>query len=187
MGNIEKLEIEGAFRVPRTVNHDTRGFFSEEFRRSEVSRQTGIDFTVAQMNLSTSDKGAMRGLHVSQDPVRTQKLLAVRKGRILDIIVDLRRNSSSFGQFQLIEIDSSSGFSLLLSHFIGHGFLALEPGTQVTYSTTNEYAPESEVSINLFSLGVDWQLIFESNNLEKPILSHRDENAVDLGSFEGIK
>ena len=186
MGKIEELEIEGAFKVPRTVSHDSRGFFSEEFRKSEVLRETGVDFTVAQMNLSSSDRGAMRGLHVSQDPVRTQKLLAVRKGRIVDIIVDLRRNSSRFGQFQLIEIDSSSGFSLLLSHFIGHGFLALEPGTLVTYSTTSEYQPESEISVNLFSLDIDWQSVFKSNNLEKPILSHRDETAIDLANFDGI-
>lgn len=181
-----ELEIEGNFIVHGKRFVDERGFFAVKMSHSEIKLQTGLDFNVAQINESHSTLGTMRGLHITLPPARTKKLLSVSQGKIVDIIVDLRKGHPNFGQHQLIELDASMNNSILLSDFVGHGFLSVEEETRVTYATTTEHSPKHDVTLDMFSIDVNWEGILEFYGIEKVIQSSRDAAAIAVGNFDGV-
>ncbi len=120
------LSIEGVWLAESPVWSDDRGFFREWFKSADVKNATGRDFGVEQANISLSSKGTVRGIHYSIVPRGQAKWITCVSGSIKDVIVDIRPDSKSFGQWIEVELRGESGKAVLISEGLGHGFIALE-------------------------------------------------------------
>jgi dTDP-4-dehydrorhamnose 3,5-epimerase len=157
MQNVEWLSIEGLALVRREIFADERGFFVERFRMSEFEA-AGLPVSFEQDNHSRSDAGVLRGIHYQYRP-QQGKLVGVTRGRILDVAVDLRPDSATFGESYSVELSDENGKLLWIPAGFGHGFLVLgDRAADVLYKTTAEYEPTTEGGIiwNDPDLAIDW-------------------------------
>ena len=168
----EELEIEGVWLGKSIVHADSRGRFREWFKPAEFKRKTGIVFETSQSNCSTSQENVVRGLHFSNSMNGQAKLVTCVHGSVMDVIVDLRKSSTSFLKSVQIELSSMNGNSIYIPTGFGHGFKSLEPNSVIVYNLTSEYQPSSEFTVNIFdeSLKIGWD---RTNS----ILSERDHEA----------
>lgn len=178
--NFTPLGIEGAWLVESEVWSDERGFFREWFKSEEIESVLCRNFRVEQANISVSSLGTLRGIHYSIAPRGQAKWVTCASGSIQDVIVDLRTDSKTFGQWVDIELKGNSGKSVFISEGLGHGFLALENNTTVSYLVSTTFSPTDEFAINPLDdkLGIDWQINLISLNISKkdreaPTLSER--------------
>ena len=171
----EQLGIDGVWLLNSEQHYDYRGSFQEWFSFENIKENLGMDFTVAQANLSYSNKNALRGIHFSVANTGQAKLVTCVSGAILDVIVDLRPNSETFGKWISFELHSKTGTSILIGEKLGHGFLALEDNTAVSYLITSKYSPDLEYSINPLDpvLAISWPSINQ-------IISEKDKFAPSL-------
>ena len=144
----EKLDIEGAWLATSAIFKDERGDFREWFKAEEVLSKTGIDFEVAQSNVSTSAKGVIRGIHYSIAPEGQAKWVTCTKGKIWDVVVDIRPNSPTFMKWVGAELTPDSGSSVLVGVGLGHAFISLEENSVVSYLLTSKYSSAEEFAIN---------------------------------------
>ena len=153
---------------------DERGFFYESFNRSVFEDALGRELNFVQDNHSKSSKGVLRGIHY-QIKQAQGKLVRVVRGEVFDIAVDLRKSSSTFGQWEGIILSSDNKRQFWVPEGFGHAFLVLSDEAEFIYKTTNYYSPEHERSIiwNDVELGIDWPLEDGLN----PSLSGKDESA----------
>lgn len=171
--------ISEVFLFEPKVFIDDRGFFFESFKPEQLERQTGYRFNVAQVNNSISEAGVLRGLHFKQSPPGQAKFVSVIRGAIIDAVVDLRRDSPTYLQWQTFELNANNRNSLFIGNGIGHAFLSLEDNTTVSYLCDTPFEPELEQSINPLTVGIDWQQFLPdlSMNLN---LSDKDLRAARL-------
>ena len=151
---------------------DERGFFSETYNAS-VWQGAGLDCHFVQDNHSLSrDVGTLRGLHFQIEPFGQDKLIRVVRGRILDVAVDIRRSSPTFGKYASLELSFDNWKQLFVPAGFAHGFITLEPNTEVFYKVTKFYSPKHEYGIawNDPDLGIEWPIL-----LGDPILSKKDQ------------
>jgi len=141
------LGIEGAWLAESPVWRDDRGFFREWFKREEIFSKTGIDFSAQQANISVSNKGVIRGIHYSLAPEGQAKWITCVTGSIIDVIVDIRPNSPTYKKVEYINLKGNESRSLLIGEGLGHGFIALEDGTSLSYLLSSPYLPEAEFEI----------------------------------------
>ncbi len=137
---------------------DGRGFFSETYNRRRLVEH-GIDAIFVQDNLSYStQKGTIRGLHFQAPPYAQIKLVSAVKGAILDVAVDIRKGSTTFGQYVAVVLSAEEGNQLLVPVGFAHGFCTLEPDTQVFYKVTNYYSPAHDKGVYWADpdIGIDW-------------------------------
>ena len=137
---------------------DHRGFFSETYSRSAFA-EAGITLDFVQDNHSLSAAvGTLRGLHFQAPPFAQDKLVRVPRGRILDVAVDIRASSADFGQFVAVELSAENWWQLLVPAGFAHGFVTLEPDTEVLYKVSAPYAPEHDrgVAFDDPAIGIDW-------------------------------
>lgn len=172
---ISKLGIEGAWLIEFPLYADTRGNFNEWFRRDEIRKETGFDFVVAQSNFSKSKLGTARGIHYSVAEAGQAKLITCLQGKILDFVIDLRISSINFKKWVSVELNGSSGHSILIGPSLGHAFLSLENDSLVSYLLNSEYSPSDEFAINLFDSEIGLNI-----NYENLILSKKDAEALSL-------
>ncbi len=167
---VSTLEIEDVLLIRLDVHEDHRGFFMELYKES-LYRKLGIDYSFVQDNLSFSKKGVLRGLHYQIPPKEQGKLVACLKGRIQDVVVDLRKSSSTYGKWVSVILSSDEPYVLWIPPGFAHGFYALEDSI-VMYKVTKEYSREHEGGIawNDPKLNIRWLLEGE------PILSDKDKN-----------
>ncbi len=182
--NVIKTKIEDVLIIEPKIFGDERGFFVETFNL-ERYKEAGIDWEFVQDNLSSSMKGVLRGLHFQRDPFAQGKLVQVIKGKVLDVAVDIRKNSPTFGQYISVELSGENKKQLWIAPGMAHGFLALEDDTIFSYKCTNLYNPTAEGGLlwNDKSLNIDWKL--EENGIKDPIVSEKDAKNVSWQEFVG--
>jgi dTDP-4-dehydrorhamnose 3,5-epimerase len=175
--NFEPLGLEGVWLADSPVWSDDRGFFREWFKSAEVKKATGRDFGIEQANISLSAKGTLRGIHYSISPRGQAKWITCVSGSIQDVIVDIRPESKTFGQWIDVELKGDSGKAVLISEGLGHSFLALEDNTAVVYLVSTPFSPTDEFEINPLDekIGIKWGM-----DLSELKLSDKDKNAPTL-------
>jgi dTDP-4-dehydrorhamnose 3,5-epimerase len=169
----EDLAIEGLKLVTPRKHGDDRGFFCETHNASTWER-AGLHYNFVQDNHSLSrDAGTVRGLHFQTEPYAQDKLVRVVNGRILDVAVDLRRSSTTYGRHVAVELSRENWRQLLIPKGFAHGFVTLEPDTEVLYKVTNFYSPAHDFGLAWDDpeLGVAWGL-----KPEQAFLSDKDKN-----------
>lgn len=166
----EKLEIEGLILIKPKVHGDNRGFFMESYKKSEFIAN-GIDVEFVQDNHSKSAKGVLRGLHYQALPKPQAKLIRCSKGKIYDVVVDLRKNSSTFGKWAKVELSEENKNMLFIPEGFAHGFVVLSDEAELLYKTNAEFSPEHDRGLlwNDSEINIDWDIDFE------PILSEKDK------------
>ena len=175
---IEEKEIKGLIEIFPKVFGDQRGFFLETFNESRYNEVLkNIQFV--QDNFSSSNKGVLRGLHFQKPPYSQGKLVQVITGSALDVAVDLRKDSDTYGQHVKVILSSEKRNQFWIPEGFAHGFLALEDNTIFSYKCTNYYNPQSEVTIlwNDRNLKIDWQI-------DNPIISPKDKEGVLFKDFD---
>lgn len=177
---LEETYLKGCFVLSPKIILDQRGNFFESFNKKEFQEQTGIDINFVQDNQSISSKGVLRGLHFQTGEYAQAKLVSVAKGKVLDVCVDLRNDSETFGKHFSIILDDKNNKQLFMPRGFAHGFLVLEDNTIFTYKCDNYYNKSSEKGIfyNDSSLNIDWN--FPENLI---LLSEKDKN---LPTFETL-
>jgi dTDP-4-dehydrorhamnose 3,5-epimerase len=172
-------EIPGLLIVKPAVFEDSRGYFFESYNLDKFA-QAGITAKFVQDNESKSQKNVLRGLHFQKPPFAQGKLVRVMKGSVLDVAVDLRKGSPTYGKWASIVLSENNKFMYWIPAGLAHGFLTLEDNTVFFYKCTNLYNKESEGSIlwNDTELGIDW------GSGETPILSDKDKTAPLFRDFE---
>lgn len=169
----EALGIEGAVLYTPDFQFDQRGCFVELFVASAVP-----GMTVAQMSCSISSRGVIRGIHVSDVPPGRAKYVLCADGKIMDVVVDLRVGSPTFGQWEAVHLNSSSWQAVYLAPGLGHAFMALSHRAVVMYLQSTEYDPAAERAVH--PLDTDLRIEWPLEHHQKPVLSHRDLLAPSL-------
>lgn len=176
--NIERTYIEGLLVITPTIFKDDRGYFFESFNYKAFENHTSSSINFVQDNQSKSDKNVLRGLHFQNPPYDQGKLVRVIAGSVLDIAVDIREKSSTYGQHFKITLDTEKHQMLWIPSGFAHGFLSLEDDTIFSYKCTNYYHKDSEGCIlyNDQNIGIDWEV-------ENPILSKKDKVGENFNTF----
>ena len=156
--NAKPLSINGAWLLQSRVFADDRGTFSEWFKSSLLTELTGESFEPVQANVSVSNAGVIRGIHYSLAPRGQAKLVTVLRGSILDVAVDARVGSPTFGKYESAELRAGDGQTMFLRYDMAHAFQALEDNTVVSYLVSSEYSPtdEKEISPMCPLLNIQW-------------------------------
>ncbi len=171
------MGIEGAWLAESPIWRDDRGFLREWFKAEDVKSATGRDFDIEQANISVSSKGTLRGIHYSIAPRGQAKWITCVSGSIQDVIVDIRPDSKTFGQWIDIELRGDSGKAIFISEGLGHGFLALEDYTAVAYLVSTPFSPTYEFEINPLDeeIRIDWAM-----DLVSLKISEKDKSSPSL-------
>jgi dTDP-4-dehydrorhamnose 3,5-epimerase len=171
------LGIEGAWLAESPVWSDDRGFFREWFKTDEINRTTGRNFNVEQANISSSTKGTVRGIHYSLAAKGQAKWVTCVSGLIKDVILDIRPNSKTFGNWIEVELSGTTGNAVLIGKGLGHGFISLADVSMLAYLVSSPFSPAEEFEINPLdpAVGINWGL-----PLSELKISDKDKNAPSL-------
>lgn len=174
----EETYIKGLIIIKPTVFEDNRGFFFESYNKTNYSK-LGLDAEFVQDNLSKSQRGVVRGLHFQSPPTAQGKLVQVIKGSVLDVAVDIRKDSNTYGKYFSIILSEQNKTQFYIPEGFAHGFATLEDDTIFSYKCTDVYNKDSEGSIiwNDKDLNIDWKI-------KDPIISDKDKIAT---SFQNLK
>jgi len=174
------LGIEGAWLAESPVWSDDRGFFREWFKTEDIEKASGKKFLIEQANISLSSKGTVRGIHYSAAPRGQAKWITCVAGSIRDVIVDIRPDSKTFGEWVAVELAGNSGKAVYISEGLGHGFIALEGSTAVAYLVSTPFSPLHEFEINPLDeeIGINWGM-----DLRDLKISDKDKNAPTLAEL----
>jgi dTDP-4-dehydrorhamnose 3,5-epimerase/epimerase len=174
------LSIEGAWSQEPVIHSDVRGRFHEWFRGEHFRRAFGHDFPVAQINVAVSRRGALRGIHFTEIPPGQAKYSVCVRGAGLDVVVDVRTGSPTFGRWEIVPMDAERNTAVYLTAGLGRAFLSLTDDTTLVYLCSSEYAPEREHTISPLDpdLGITWPAGIA------PVLSDRDRDAPTLAAAQ---
>ena len=181
-----RTNIPDVVIIEPTVHGDSRGYFVETFRQDKLEEFLGYKLNFGQDNESKSSKGVLRGLHYQLPPHAQTKLVRVISGRVLDVAVDIRRNSPTFGQHVAVELTADNKKQLLVPRGFAHGFVVLEDDTIFAYKVDNYYSPECDrgIAFNDPALNIDWILKIEELKLsEKDTTQPKLNETNDLFEF----
>lgn len=178
--NVLRTDIEGVLIIEPTVHGDSRGYFMESFSQRDFAAQTGLEVRFVQDNESRSRRGVLRGLHFQREPHAQAKLVRVVSGRVLDVAVDIRPESPTFGKYVAVELSGDNHRQLFIPKGFAHGYVTLEEDTVFQYKCDEYYHPESEDGIawNDPEIAIRWPLA-ES----EIILSEKDSNRPTLSEL----
>lgn len=176
--NLEQTAIQDLVIINPTVFEDSRGYFFEAYNQDKFE-QNGITYRFIQDNQSFSKRGVIRGLHLQDKPFAQAKLVRVLQGEILDVAVDLRKNSPTYGQHVSVVLSSENKKQLMIPHGFAHGFSVLSETASVLYKVDQVYHKESERGIRHDdpALGIDWkvrpeEIIVSEKDLILPDFAH---------------
>ncbi len=176
-----KTKIEGVLIIEPKVFGDSRGYFFESFNSKEFAEKTGLDIIFVQDNESMSSYGVMRGLHFQRPPYTQSKLVRCVKGAVLDVAVDIRKGSPTYGQHVAVELTEENHRQFFVPKGMAHGFAVLSETAVFQYKCDEFYHPEVDGGISILddSLGIDWHI-----PTNKAILSDKDTKHKCLKDFD---
>lgn len=172
-----RLKIPGPFIIKPKILKDSRGVFFEKYRKETIDYYYGDKIRFVQENQSVSKKNVFRGFHFQISPYSQSKLVSVSKGRIMDIIIDLRRNSKYFGKHLKIYLDSFYSISLFIPKGFAHGFFSLTDNAIVNYKVDNYYSQKHEKCLSLEDVNLKLNL---NPLIKKSIISKKDKLGLSL-------
>jgi dTDP-4-dehydrorhamnose 3,5-epimerase len=181
--NYIQTEIKGVWVIEPKVFNDDRGYFMEAFKKEEFEKHIGdVDFI--QDNESKSSFGVLRGLHYQKGEHSQAKLVRVIKGKVLDVAVDLRQSSPTYGKYVSVELSEDNKRQFFIPRGFAHGFLVMSDEAIFTYKVDNSYAPQSEASIiyNDKDININWPI-----TEEQIIMSEKDRQAVSFKNAVAYK
>ena len=171
-----RTDIEGVFVIEPRVFNDARGYFFEAWKQEEFNEHVG-EVNFIQDNESKSSYGVLRGLHYQKGELSQAKLVRVIKGKVLDVAVDIRKSSPTFGKHVMVELSEDNKRQLFIPRGFAHGFLVLSDEAVFTYKVDNPYAPQAEAGIrwNDPELAIEWpidpaQVLTSEKDLKQPLL-----------------
>ena len=176
----KKTAIEGVYVIEPRVFNDARGYFFEAWKQEEFEAHIGkVNFI--QDNESKSSRSVLRGLHYQKGDFSQAKLVRVIKGRVLDVAVDIRKSSPTFGQHVMVELSEDNKRQFFIPRGFAHGFLVMSDEAIFTYKVDNVYAPQAEAGIrwNDPALGIDWpidpqEVLTSEKDLKQPMLGEAE-------------
>jgi dTDP-4-dehydrorhamnose 3,5-epimerase len=182
---VRELKIPGAFEFTPVVHGDDRGSFHEWFRLADFAPAAGHPLGLQQANCSVSSAGTLRGIHFSELPPSQAKYVTCLSGAVLDVVVDIRIGSPTYGAWDSVLLDDTDRRCIYLSEGLGHAFLALEDHSVVTYLCSTPYAPGREHGVNPLDpeIGIDWPTSGRDGRPLELLLSDKDRAA---GSLEEV-
>lgn len=179
---IRELSIRGAFEVTPQVHADERGAFAEWFHADRFAQATGHRFALAQANVSVNVAGSLRGIHFADLPPGQAKYVSCLRGTAVDVTVDIRVGSPTYGAWAAVTLDDRARNAVYLAEGLGHAFMALEDDTVVSYLCSAPYAPDREHTVNPLDpeLGIEWPSVGRDGLALAPRLSARDQAGPSL-------
>ena len=178
---ISSTSLSKCYVIDPTIFRDKRGYFFESFNKKHFLERTGINVSFVQQNHSFSSYGVLRGLHLQLGPYEQAKLIKVIQGEILDIALDLRLDSSTFGKYFEVVLSSSNKKQLFIPKGFAHGFIVLSSEATVYYNCDEFYFPSHErtIDFNDPTLKIDWRLPFKNI-----CISDKDKNSITVESLK---
>ena len=179
-----RTKIDDVVIIDPKVHGDERGYFVETFRQDKLEEFLGFKVNFCQDNESKSSKGVLRGLHYQLAPAAQTKLVRVIKGRVLDVAVDIRKGSPTFGKYVAVELSEENKRQLFVPRGFAHGFVVLEDDTVFAYKVDNYYSPENDrgIAFNDPSIGITWP--FDADVLKLSEKDTRQPALIDADLFE---
>jgi dTDP-4-dehydrorhamnose 3,5-epimerase len=165
--NFIRTAIPDVIIIEPKVYGDERGYFVETFRQDKLEEFLGFKINFVQDNESKSSRGVLRGLHYQLHPCAQTKLVRVIQGKVLDVAVDIRKSSPTFGKHIAVELSGENKKQMLVPRGFAHGFVVLEDDTIFAYKVDNYYSPENDrgIAFDDEALGIDWQIVHSELNL----------------------
>ncbi len=174
---VYKADIKGVLIIEPQVFGDERGYFFESFSERDFAAATGLDVKFVQDNESSSRRGVLRGLHFQREPYQQAKLVRVVQGRVLDVAVDIRKGSPTFGKYVATELSGDNHRQMFIPKGFAHGYVVLEDDTIFQYKCDEYYHPETEGGIawNDPQIAIQWplpesELILSEKDKNRPLL-----------------
>ena len=173
-----RAEIPDIIIIEPDVFTDERGYFFESYKQNELNEFLGYDVNFCQDNVSKSNYGVLRGLHYQEPPFAQAKLVRVIQGSVLDVVVDIRKESPTFGRYIAIELSEENKKQLFIPRGFAHGFIVLSQLATLSYKVDNYYSKENEKGINYKNkeLNIEWPLTSKINISEKDASYDINEN-----------
>lgn len=175
--NYVEQSVKGVFVIEPKVFGDSRGYFYESFKQAEFDEHIGHHVEFVQENQSKSSKGVLRGLHYQKGDASQAKLVRVVKGSVLDVAVDIRKSSPTFGKYVAVELSEENNRQLFIPRGFAHGFLVLSDEAVFTYKVDNVYAPQADAGImyNDPQVGIEWpkldcEFLLSEKDTKHPLL-----------------
>lgn len=175
--NYIEQSVKGVFVIEPKVFGDSRGYFYESFKQVEFDEHIGHHVEFVQENQSKSSKGVLRGLHYQKGDASQAKLVRVVKGAVLDVAVDIRKSSPTFGKYVAVELSEENNRQLFIPRGFAHGFLVLSDEAVFTYKVDNVYAPQADAGImyNDPQVGIEWpkldcEFLLSEKDTKHPLL-----------------
>ena len=178
---VKRTGIEGVLVIEPKVFGDERGYFFESFNAKEFKEKTGIDVNFVQDNESKSRYGVLRGMHFQNPPYTQSKLVRVVKGKVLDVVVDIRKGSPTYGKYEMCELTEDNHRQFFVPKGMAHGFAVLSDEAVFQYKCDDFYHPEAEGAIawNDPAIAINWPI-----TADEIILSEKDKHHPCLKDFE---
>jgi len=173
---IEETKINGLFLIKPKIFSDNRGKFIKVYH-DKTFNEFGLDARFVESYYSVSNKNVIRGMHFQIPPEDHNKLVYVTAGKIIDVVLDIRKKSKTFGEFETFELSSDNGYCVYIPAGCAHGFISLRDNTIVTYMQTSMFDSKCDKGIKYNSFGFDW-------NCDNPILSDRDRKFPMLCDYD---
>ena len=184
--NFIRTEIPDVVICEPTIHGDERGYFVETFRADKLQEFLGYKINFCQDNESKSSYGVLRGLHYQLPPHAQTKLVRVIKGRVLDVAVDIRKDSPTFGKHVAVELSGDNKRQILVPRGFAHGFVVLEDNTVFAYKVDSYYSPECDrgIAFDDVEINIDWKVSYEQLNLSaKDKVQHKLHETKDLFEY----
>jgi len=170
------LALEGAMLITLPHSKDERGFFTKSFHETSL-KNAGIDFTLRESYFSLSKKDVIRGMHFQTPPHQHSKIVFCPQGAILDVIIDLRRDSATYGHYYAQELSAENHLAYYIPEGFAHGFKSLSDDAITYYLVSSEYSQANDTGVLYNSFGFDWQV-------ERPVISARDLSFSPIKDFD---